>query len=256
PPPHPAPPPETPPPDEPRTRRRRGRGVLAALLLIVAAGVFAAFVYPGAERIASLLRPVGEAVGGGTNAAPEPAEDAGVDWGLTGAEPGTSRDGGASSAADAAPSDTEEGEAPGGAADEPGAEPPPTAGGDGDEAGAEPPSDALAWDDVVYFAADSAFLLPPARRTLDSFARALPDDDAWTLEVVGHTARVGSAATSQALSEERAEAVADYLLERLDPDPRSVVVRGMGARDPEASNATPEGRELNRRVEIFARERQ
>ena len=205
----------------PRPRRRRA--LVATLLLLGAAVAFAAFVYPGAERIASLL-PFGNVIDG---------EDAAA---ASGEAP----------ARDAPPDDTRQAPA---AEGEPATE-------SGSEEPAAEPGLAAALDEVVYFTPDSALLQPRARRTLDSLARTLPEDEAWTLEVVGHAARVGAAETSQALSEERAEVVADYLLERLDPVPSSVAVRGMGARDPAASNATPEGRELNRRVEIFARERQ
>jgi outer membrane protein OmpA-like peptidoglycan-associated protein len=76
--------------------------------------------------------------------------------------------------------------------------------------------------------------------------RANPDS---TVRVIGHTDDVGSTAYNQALSERRAAAVANILLENGLPAWR-VQTSGVGYSQPVASNDTPGGRAQNRRVEI------
>ena len=102
----------------------------------------------------------------------------------------------------------------------------------------------------VSFTADSAELLPEARRALDRFVDELSGGGGFELTVVGHAARVGSAASSQTLSEERARVTAAYIVRRLEEEPESVFVRGAGAREPVADNETEAGRSRNRRAEV------
>ena len=68
------------------------------------------------------------------------------------------------------------------------------------------------------------------------------------IEVVGHTDSVGSEEYNQGLSERRSQSVADFLSAAY-PDV-NVITRGLGESAPVASNSTPEGRQLNRRVEV------
>ena len=70
------------------------------------------------------------------------------------------------------------------------------------------------------------------------------------IDVVGHTDSVGSDDYNQALSIRRAAAVKSYLVsEGLSAD--IIDVMGMGKRDPIADNSTPEGRAMNRRVDVL-----
>jgi outer membrane protein OmpA-like peptidoglycan-associated protein len=69
------------------------------------------------------------------------------------------------------------------------------------------------------------------------------------LEVDGHTDSVGSDAYNQQLSEKRAAAVRDYLVQQGLPT-SSATVMGFGKTQPVASNATAVGRQQNRRVEL------
>jgi OOP family OmpA-OmpF porin len=71
------------------------------------------------------------------------------------------------------------------------------------------------------------------------------------IEVGGHTDSRGSDELNRSLSEQRAQAVADYLLWRFPQISSSQLrVRGYGESTPVASNSTAEGRALNRRVEL------
>ena len=70
-----------------------------------------------------------------------------------------------------------------------------------------------------------------------------------TVEVAGHTDSVGDESYNQQLSEQRAQAVKDYLVKGGVGEGRITVV-GYGEAQPRGSNDTVEGRRLNRRVEI------
>ncbi|MFQ5644873.1 MAG: OmpA family protein [Thiogranum sp.] len=70
------------------------------------------------------------------------------------------------------------------------------------------------------------------------------------IEVVGHTDDVGDDDYNQKLSEQRARAVAKYLV-KSGVDASKIVAMGAGERMPVASNATEEGRADNRRVEVL-----
>jgi OOP family OmpA-OmpF porin len=73
------------------------------------------------------------------------------------------------------------------------------------------------------------------------------------MKIEGHTDSTGPEAYNQKLSEQRAQAVADYILantQRISADDLEVV--GMGESDPVASNGTRDGRAQNRRVVVYA----
>jgi len=69
------------------------------------------------------------------------------------------------------------------------------------------------------------------------------------IEISGHTDNIGSAAYNQKLSESRAKAVVDYLIEH-GIDRSRLSYMGYGFEKPIAPNDTEEGRQLNRRVEF------
>jgi len=70
------------------------------------------------------------------------------------------------------------------------------------------------------------------------------------LAVEGYTDTTGTAAFNQTLSEQRANAVQEYLIQQ-GLDASSVTAQGFGPANPVASNDTPQGRQQNRRVEII-----
>jgi OmpA-OmpF porin, OOP family len=88
-----------------------------------------------------------------------------------------------------------------------------------------------------------------SRATLDAIADILRECGELPLEIAGHTDSQGSAETNQRLSQERAEAVINALLERRVLV-AGMVARGYGQDRPIADNATAAGREANRRIEI------
>ena len=84
---------------------------------------------------------------------------------------------------------------------------------------------------------------------LDSVALVLNEYEKTLVEVAGHTDSTGTDAINQPLSERRAGSVSAYLESR-DVLEMRLAELGLGSKYPVASNATTEGRQLNRRVEI------
>lgn len=108
---------------------------------------------------------------------------------------------------------------------------------------------------ILFRSADS-HLLPAAQVKLDQVAKALLAIPARNLIVEGHTDSQGSEAYNQGLSQRRADAVRDYLVQRGYPADR-IQAHGQGEGSPIANNASAEGRANNRRVEIvIEREKQ
>jgi outer membrane protein OmpA-like peptidoglycan-associated protein len=103
--------------------------------------------------------------------------------------------------------------------------------------------------DAIQFEPDSDVLLPSEKKKLEKLGEILKEF-ANDLLITGHCAQRGTVSAQQKLSEERAEAVASYLVELGIRDHYHVFTQGKGATEPVASNATEAGRIKNRRVEI------
>lgn len=101
----------------------------------------------------------------------------------------------------------------------------------------------------IQFEADSDKLLPSEQKKLEKIGEILKDFTNDLL-ITGHTALRGTASGRQKLSEERARAVADFLISNGIRDQYHIFTQGKGASAPVASNDTEAGRSRNRRVEI------
>ena len=101
----------------------------------------------------------------------------------------------------------------------------------------------------VTFASDSSNISADFYRVLDSVALVLNEFEKTYVDVVGHTDSTGELQYNQTLSEARASSVARYL-ESQKVISQRIITRGVGPAQPIASNDTPDGRALNRRVEI------
>ena len=101
----------------------------------------------------------------------------------------------------------------------------------------------------VTFATNSADVTAGFYPVLDSVAIVLNEYDRTYVDVVGHTDSTGRAGYNQTLSEQRAGSVAAYLESREVIQER-LLISGLGQNQPVADNTTPNGRALNRRVEI------
>lgn len=103
----------------------------------------------------------------------------------------------------------------------------------------------------IVFTATTANLTPASLAVLDKFATvfdALPDAR-YTIE--GHTDSAGSAASNLTLSKSRADAVRAYLVDVVGGPASAFSTVGYGETLPIASNATANGRAMNRRIEII-----
>lgn len=102
----------------------------------------------------------------------------------------------------------------------------------------------------LVFASGSAELKNPDAPLLVKLAARLKADAALKLRVVGHTDDTGDAAKNKALSLKRAESVKKRLVALAGCDEKRVIADGLGQESPLEENTTPEGRAVNRRVEI------
>jgi outer membrane protein OmpA-like peptidoglycan-associated protein len=105
-------------------------------------------------------------------------------------------------------------------------------------------------DDLV-FASGAATLSAGDYPSLTAVAAWLQANPEGTIALVGHTDASGSLAANIALSERRAEAVADVLVQTFGADPARVDAKGVGFLAPRATNQTEDGRQKNRRVEVI-----
>jgi OOP family OmpA-OmpF porin len=85
---------------------------------------------------------------------------------------------------------------------------------------------------------------------LDAIVKILKKNPDLKLEIQGHTDNIGSAAFNKKLSENRANAVMEYLVKK-GIQPERLSAKGYGFSMPVASNDTPEGRAKNRRVQLM-----
>jgi outer membrane protein OmpA-like peptidoglycan-associated protein len=104
----------------------------------------------------------------------------------------------------------------------------------------------------VFFEPNSATIIQQYNRELDKLGRVLtsPDYSHRRIRIEGHTDSLGSDRSNQVLSEMRAKSVKQYLEQHFTIAPDRLEVIGYGERRYIATNATPEGREKNRRIEV------
>lgn len=101
----------------------------------------------------------------------------------------------------------------------------------------------------ILFRSAEATLMSSAQEKLDQVTKALLAVRARNIIVEGHTDSRGSESYNQGLSQRRADAVRDYLVQKGYPADH-IQARGKGKGSPIADNASAEGRANNRRVEI------
>ncbi|HVZ40588.1 MAG TPA: OmpA family protein [Candidatus Kapabacteria bacterium] len=102
----------------------------------------------------------------------------------------------------------------------------------------------------ILFATNSYQIDLQVHPELDYIAQLLQARPQMTLRIEGHTDNVGAEPLNRALSEHRAESVRDYLVHK-GIDAARLPTFGFGMSRPVASNATEEGRQLNRRIEFL-----
>jgi len=104
-------------------------------------------------------------------------------------------------------------------------------------------------DSGVLFDVDKYDLRPEAQETLNQLAKLLTEAGITAFEIDGHTDSNADDAYNQTLSENRANAVKEYL--KAQGVTAEITTQGYGESHPVATNETAEGRQQNRRVEII-----
>jgi outer membrane protein OmpA-like peptidoglycan-associated protein len=102
----------------------------------------------------------------------------------------------------------------------------------------------------IYFDTGSDRIRPESTPTLKEIGAMLSEHADLKLVIEGHTDNVGNAASNQALSEKRAAAVRQFLIDNYSVDGARLSAKGLGSTKPVGPNDTPEGRQNNRRVEL------
>lgn len=106
---------------------------------------------------------------------------------------------------------------------------------------------------AVHFETDKATLTPEAQATLQQAAAAMKSNPNAHLRLEGFTDSTGTEPHNATLSEQRTQAVADYL-QAQGINRSRLTGQGFGAAQPVDTNATPQGQADNRRVELFSQQ--
>ena len=101
----------------------------------------------------------------------------------------------------------------------------------------------------IQFQTGKAIIKPVSFPILDAIAKVMIDNPTYKLFIGGHTDDVGNDVTNMTLSQNRADAVAKYLITK-SVDPLRISSTGFGETTPVDNNKTAAGRTRNRRVEF------
>ncbi len=105
-------------------------------------------------------------------------------------------------------------------------------------------------DNGILFDFNKSTLKKEAKDELEKFAKEMADMPNTNINVYGHTDNVGTAEANKKVSDQRARAVASYLMKHgIEKD--HILAEGLSYDFPVADNSTAEGRAQNRRVEIY-----
>jgi len=103
----------------------------------------------------------------------------------------------------------------------------------------------------VGFPVGKSIIMPENYSLLSKVQKAIRNFNDPQVIVEGHTDSTGTAEVNQLLSEQRAEAVKSYLVANQTLPNHRIAAVGFGSERPLASNATPEGRAINRRIDVI-----
>ncbi len=107
----------------------------------------------------------------------------------------------------------------------------------------------ITFDSGILFATNSSTLSDASKHALRNFSNVLEENVDTYVKIYGFTDNTGKVDYNQTLSEKRAKSVFDFLTQE-GISTKRMDYEGKGIHDPVADNSSPEGRALNRRVEI------
>lgn len=105
-------------------------------------------------------------------------------------------------------------------------------------------------DETVLFDVDKAQLRSGAKEGLQQVANSISKQSQGNIRIYGHTDATASEGYNKELSEQRAQAVKQWLTKNGNIDESRISIHPMGENQPKATNETSKGRQKNRRVEI------
>lgn len=103
---------------------------------------------------------------------------------------------------------------------------------------------------AIKFKTGKAEIDPSCDKTMVAIAAILADYPGFQVQVDGHTDNVGKPEINQKLSQDRAEAVVKYLVDKKAVDAKRLSAKGFGDSQPIADNKTKKGQAKNRRVDF------
>ncbi|HXU26930.1 MAG TPA: OmpA family protein [Bacteroidia bacterium] len=109
----------------------------------------------------------------------------------------------------------------------------------------------ISLNSTYLFNTNEAILKPLAKEELNKIAKELNTLGNYFIVVNGHCDSTGNKINNEVLSKKRAVSVKEYLLSKLSNKHTSIICNGYSDEFPLTTNKTPEGREKNRRVEIY-----
>jgi outer membrane protein OmpA-like peptidoglycan-associated protein len=101
----------------------------------------------------------------------------------------------------------------------------------------------------IFFDVNKYDLKPESEAELDKLVQLLNENPTLKIQISGHTDSVGKDADNLKLSDNRAKAVVNYLIDK-NINPARLSAKGYGETQPVAPNRTDEGRAMNRRTEM------
>jgi outer membrane protein OmpA-like peptidoglycan-associated protein len=104
---------------------------------------------------------------------------------------------------------------------------------------------------AIHFPVGKHVIMPNNYSLLSKTQRAIRTFGEPDLVIEGHTDRTGSDAMNEHLSQQRAEAVRQYFVANGTLPEGKIAAVGYGSKRPLASNKTPEGRAINRRIDVI-----
>ena len=109
----------------------------------------------------------------------------------------------------------------------------------------------VTFDSGILFATGKSTLNTASQSALTKFAKILVENPTMDISVMGHTDTDGSMEVNQKLSQDRAQAVADFLKTKNISPSQLKSIEGKNSAEPVADNKTSAGKKANRRVEVY-----